>query len=82
MSNPFIEIRNVSKTFGGGMFRGPGVAAVEGVSLAVPRGQTLGIVGESGSGKTLATRMLGELTGGAAGAHDPSTAALIGKLKG
>ena len=32
-------------------------------------------------GKTLATRVLGELTGGAPGAHDPSTAALIGKLK-
>ncbi|THD60436.1 glucose-6-phosphate isomerase [Phenylobacterium sp.] len=33
-------------------------------------------------GKTLATRVLGELDGGAAGAHDPSTARLIGKLKG
>jgi glucose-6-phosphate isomerase len=33
-------------------------------------------------GKTLATRVLGELDGGPAGAHDPSTARLIGKLKG
>ena len=33
-------------------------------------------------GKTLATRMLGELEGGPAGAHDPSTAALIARLKG
>jgi glucose-6-phosphate isomerase len=32
-------------------------------------------------GKTLATRVLGELNGGAAGAHDPSTARLIAKLK-
>ncbi len=32
-------------------------------------------------GKTLATRVLGELEGGPAGAHDPSTAALISKLK-
>jgi glucose-6-phosphate isomerase len=32
-------------------------------------------------GKSLATRVLGELTGGAAGVHDPSTAALIVKLK-
>jgi glucose-6-phosphate isomerase len=32
-------------------------------------------------GKTLATRVLGELEGGAAGAHDASTAALIEKLK-
>jgi len=32
-------------------------------------------------GKTLATRVLGELEGGAAGEHDPSTAALIAKLR-
>ncbi|WP_372782130.1 glucose-6-phosphate isomerase [Phenylobacterium sp.] len=32
-------------------------------------------------GKSLATRVLGELRGGPPGAHDPSTAALIGKLK-
>jgi glucose-6-phosphate isomerase len=33
-------------------------------------------------GKTLAGRILGELTGGAALPHDPSTAALIARLKG
>jgi len=33
-------------------------------------------------GKSLATRVLGELKGGPAGAHDPSTAALIARLKG
>jgi glucose-6-phosphate isomerase len=33
-------------------------------------------------GKTLATRVLGELEGGPAGDHDPSTAALIARLKG
>ena len=32
-------------------------------------------------GKSLASRVLGELEGGPAGAHDPSTAALIAKLK-
>jgi glucose-6-phosphate isomerase len=32
-------------------------------------------------GKSLAARVLGELTGGPAGVHDPSTARLIGKLK-
>jgi glucose-6-phosphate isomerase len=32
-------------------------------------------------GKSLAARVLGELKGGAKGAHDPSTAALIEKLK-
>ncbi len=33
-------------------------------------------------GKSLASRVLGELQGGPAAAHDPSTAALIGKLRG
>ena len=33
-------------------------------------------------GKVLATRVLGELQGGAPGAHDPSTAALIARLGG
>ncbi|MCR5877757.1 glucose-6-phosphate isomerase [Phenylobacterium sp. J367] len=33
-------------------------------------------------GKTLASRVLGELTGGQSGAHDPSTAALIARLRG
>jgi glucose-6-phosphate isomerase len=32
-------------------------------------------------GKTLASRVLGELEGGRPGAHDPSTAALIAKLR-
>jgi glucose-6-phosphate isomerase len=32
-------------------------------------------------GKSLASRVLGELEGGPAGGHDPSTAALIGKLR-
>jgi glucose-6-phosphate isomerase len=32
-------------------------------------------------GKTLATRVLGELEGGTGGAHDPSTEALIARLK-
>jgi glucose-6-phosphate isomerase len=33
-------------------------------------------------GKTLAARVLSELQGGPAGPHDPSTAALIARLKG
>ncbi len=33
-------------------------------------------------GKTLATRVLAELEGGEAGAHDPSTAALISRFRG
>lgn len=42
---PLLEVRDVSKTFGG-------IAAVSEVSLAVTRGESLGLVGPNGAGKT------------------------------
>lgn len=41
--------------------RGPGHAAVDGVSFSVKRGHTLGLIGESGSGKTTVCRVLAGL---------------------
>ncbi|MEU6883205.1 ABC transporter ATP-binding protein [Streptomyces sp. NPDC046712] len=52
---PLLEAVDLRREFGRGKAR---VAAVDGVSLAVRAGETLGIVGESGSGKTTLGRML------------------------
>ncbi|MFD7966128.1 dipeptide ABC transporter ATP-binding protein [Streptomyces zaomyceticus] len=52
---PLLEALDLRKEFGRG---GKAVTAVEGASLAVHAGETLGVVGESGSGKTTLGRML------------------------
>ena len=60
-----LEVRNLVKHFhvGGGLFGGaPGVVrAVDGVSFAIRRGETLGLVGESGCGKTTTGRCILQL---------------------
>ncbi|MBK0328154.1 ABC transporter ATP-binding protein [Rhodobacteraceae bacterium F11138] len=59
MSEPLIDIKNVSKEFGGGLFsRLAPFKAVSDISLSVARNQTMGIVGESGSGKSTLLRMV------------------------
>ncbi|MEU1367155.1 ABC transporter ATP-binding protein [Streptomyces sp. NPDC005803] len=50
-----VAAEDVRQVFGRGK---SALAAVDGVSLTVRRGETLGIVGESGSGKTTLGRML------------------------
>ncbi|MCJ7669201.1 MAG: ATP-binding cassette domain-containing protein [Dehalococcoidia bacterium] len=54
--NTLVDIRGLKKYFPilGGVLRRPvgAVKAVDGVSLAIKRGQWLGLVGESGCGKT------------------------------
>src|SRR5882724_3805047 len=59
---PLIEIRDLTKTYTGGysLFAGANreVRAVDGVSLDISAGETLGLVGESGSGKSTLGRMV------------------------
>ncbi|MEZ2388062.1 ABC transporter ATP-binding protein [bacterium RCC_150] len=53
---PIIELKDVRKTFRSP--RGHFVTAVDGISLAVESGETLGIIGESGSGKSTLGRLM------------------------
>jgi len=59
-----LEARDLRKSYrrGGGVFsneaEGPRFTAVDGISLAVERGETFAVVGESGCGKTTLARML------------------------
>ena len=71
MDQPLLEVRDLKKHFpiNRGIFsKTVGyVRAVDGVSLNIRKGETLGLVGESGCGKTTAGRTilrLIEATGG------------------
>ena len=57
--DPVLDVRELKVTYPGP----PAVRAVDGISLAVGRGECLGILGESGSGKsTMARAVLGLAT--------------------
>ncbi|MGE0766457.1 MAG: ABC transporter ATP-binding protein [Hyphomicrobiaceae bacterium] len=61
-SDLILELDNVSKVFESvgflGRKTGVGVRAVDGVSLSIHRGETLGLVGETGSGKSTIGRLV------------------------
>ena len=70
MSEPFVDIRNLSVSFTGG--RRP-VRAVGGVDLQVQRGEVVALIGESGSGKSVTLRSLLRL-------HPPRRTQMSGQL--
>ncbi len=51
-SEPFLELIDIRKTY-------PGVVALDAVSLAVRRGEVIGLVGENGAGKSTLMKVLG-----------------------
>ena len=62
-----LEVTKLRKYFPIKGVKGPGVQAVQDVSFAIKKGETLGLVGESGCGKTTLGRTvlrLYEPTGG------------------
>jgi oligopeptide transport system ATP-binding protein len=65
MSAPLLEVQDLVMHFpvGGGMFSKPAgvVKAIDGVSFAIRKGETLGLVGESGCGKTTTGRCILQL---------------------
>lgn len=61
MSALALEARDITKTYrvNAGIFKGKKpLKAVNGVTLAVPKGSILGLVGESGCGKTTIAKMM------------------------
>jgi oligopeptide/dipeptide ABC transporter ATP-binding protein len=57
---PILELRNVSKMFGGGLFSRRRTVAVEDVTFSIPSDvpTITAVAGESGSGKTTLSRLL------------------------
>ena len=64
-AEPVLEVAGLTKTYRpAGLFRRRReTRALDGVSLALPRGATLGVVGESGSGKSTLARCVVGLLG-------------------
>ena len=51
MPEPLLQVSGLSKAFVARGQAGPPIRAVDGLDLAIDRGESVGLVGESGSGK-------------------------------
>ena len=60
MAENLLELRSITKTY-------PGVTALDGVSLAVGKGEILGLIGENGAGKSTLMKVLGGVVSPSAG---------------
>ena len=65
MSEPIVELRNISKSFGS-------VKALDDVSLTVRPGEVVGLIGDNGAGKSTLIKIL-------SGVHAPDTGEIIVK---
>ena len=63
MSPPLLEVEDLHKSFplGGPPWKRRLLRAVDGISLSLDEGETVGLVGESGSGKSTLGRMIARL---------------------
>ena len=65
-----VSVEHLKKYFPVKGLKGPGVQAVEDISMFIRRGETLGLVGESGCGKTTLGRTILQL-------HEPTSGKII-----
>ena len=70
MAEKLLEVKNLYKYFPVKGVKGPGVQAVENVSLFINKGETMGLVGESGCGKTTLGRTILRL-------HEPTAGEIV-----
>ncbi|MGN0355422.1 MAG: ABC transporter ATP-binding protein [Muricoprocola sp.] len=65
-----VKVDHLKKYFSVKGVKGPGVQAVEDISIFIRRGETLGLVGESGCGKTTLGRTILQL-------HEPTSGKIV-----